>query len=81
MDRKLVIFFTKEDGKNRYITSSNMSITLLGNNSTVNNPLYEAILGYKPHNLYALVDGVEFELLERPKDLLKRVKKIESQYS
>ncbi|MBP2058636.1 hypothetical protein J2Z60_001824 [Lactobacillus colini] len=81
MYQKLVIFFTKEDGKNKYLTASNMSIIDLGEERVNNNPLFEAILGYKPHNLYALIDGVEFEIIKHPKDTIERVKKIESRYS
>lgn len=62
MNKKEVIYFTKEDGKNKFLTTSICFITSI-DTEKIDNPIFEKILGHKPTNLYAWVDGTEFEIL------------------
>lgn len=73
MNKVDIIYFTKEDGKNKYLgnaSGNSMSVIDLMN---INDPLFKNLLGHKPHNLYCLVDGVEMELPNKTHQELKKI--------
>lgn len=61
---KDIIYFTKEDGKNKLLSIAH-SNCLESVDDITNNlmNLYIKRLGHKPTNIYALIDGTEFKLL------------------
>lgn len=62
---KEIIYFTKEDGQNKLLSTS--STNCLESIDDVTSDLmnfYIKKLGHKPTNIYVLVDGIEFKLLE-----------------
>lgn len=63
-----VVYFTKEDGKNILLLSGRpRDITNIGlgfsKKDSPERKVCEAILGHKLSNLYALVDGVELDIM------------------
>lgn len=61
---KDIIYFTKEDGQNIILlTAKSNDISMIGPEER-NFKLYKRILGHKPTNIYALIDGTEFKFLE-----------------
>lgn len=58
---KDIIYFTKEDGQNIILlTSKSNDISMIGPDER-DFKLYKRILGHKPTNVYALIDGKEFK--------------------
>lgn len=61
---KDIIYFTKEDGNNRLLfTSDNGSTNWRGAISELGVKKAEQRLGHKPTNIYMLVDGCEIKLI------------------
>ncbi|OOK86927.1 hypothetical protein B0B48_03765 [Lactobacillus gasseri] len=61
---KNIIYFTKEDGNNRLLfTSNNRSTNWRGAISKLGLKKAEKQLGHKPTNIYMLVDGCEIKLI------------------
>lgn len=58
-----VVYFTKEDGKNIFLqTSQPNRISSIGLDKSAKKSC-EIVLGHKLLNLYALIDGVEFDMM------------------
>lgn len=61
---KDIIYFTKEDGQNIIlITAQSNAISMIGPTER-DLKLYKKILGHKPINVYALINGKEFKFPE-----------------
>ena len=61
---KDIIYFTKEDGNNRLLfTSNNRSTNWRGASSKLGLKKVEKQLGHKPTNISMLVDGCEIKLI------------------
>lgn len=61
---KDIIYFTKEDGNNRLLfTSNNRSTNWRGAISKAGLAEAEKHLGHRPTNVYMLVDGCEIKLI------------------
>lgn len=61
---KNIIYFTKENGQNIILlTAKSNDISMIGPTER-NLKLYKKILGHKPINVYALIDGKEFKFPE-----------------
>lgn len=65
MDPVNVIYFTKEDGQNKLLLGSHASIDCIAEVNDDEKRIFEKILGHKPSNIYALIDGTEFEIIPR----------------
>lgn len=63
IDLKDIIYFTKEDGQNKLLsTSPSSSIDLMDCISDTLMHFYTKRLGHKPTNIYALVEGTELKV-------------------
>ena len=61
---KNIIYFTKEDGQNIILlTAQSNTVSMIGPDER-HLKLYKRILGHKPTNVYALIDGTEFKFPE-----------------
>lgn len=64
---KSIIYFTKEDGQNKFLSTMHISGEDLQSIDYVSPELmhfYTKRLGYKPTNIYIFIDRSEFRLLE-----------------
>lgn len=64
---KDIIYFTKEDGQNKFLSTMHISGEDLQSIDYVSPELmhfYTKRLGHKPTNIYIFIDGSEFRLLE-----------------
>lgn len=58
-----IIYFTKEDGQNKFLYTSNTGTNCEGARSKEGLEEASKILGHGVQNLYAFIDGTEFKLL------------------
>lgn len=60
---KDIIYFTKEDGSNKMLFTSDNGTNWRGAISELGLKKAEKQLGHKPTNIYMLVDGCEIKLI------------------
>lgn len=58
-----IIYYTKEDGHNKFLYTSNNGTNCEGAKSKEGLSQASKILGHEVHNLYAFINGTEFKLL------------------